>query len=79
MSEEESSSDEGSLYEEEDNETDEEDDIRNMSEAGGRLNDADRRMVARYIADFDGWDKAGSQKSRWEAFADSVRSFRRIS
>ncbi|EKM61141.1 uncharacterized protein PHACADRAFT_247540 [Phanerochaete carnosa HHB-10118-sp] len=51
-------------------ETDSEEDIKNMSGAGRTLNDADKRVLARYIAAFGtDWDHM-SYKDRWESIVD---------
>ncbi|TCD69888.1 hypothetical protein EIP91_005712 [Steccherinum ochraceum] len=63
--------DDGSRYTES-KESNEDRDIRLMSGPRERINDADRRVIARFIAkhDADDWDAAGASKSRWETFAE---------
>ncbi|THH34151.1 hypothetical protein EUX98_g176 [Antrodiella citrinella] len=74
-SDEKSSSDE-SGYEDEPSEqeseaSDEDEDVQNMSEAGGKLLDSDKRVMARFIASTEEWNgDIGTIKSRWEPFAN---------
>ena len=56
--------DEGSSYSS-DEETDEDEDIRNMSAQGGFVNDADRRVIARYIASVGSEWNSLRGKERW--------------
>ena len=53
--------------------SDDEQDHCEMSEAGGRITDADKRVMARYIAPQKDWDTSLT-KGRWEPFADKVRA-----
>lgn len=53
--------------------SDDEQDRCEMSEAGGRITDADKRVMARYIAPQKDWDIALA-KGRWESFADKVNA-----
>ncbi|KAI0788520.1 hypothetical protein C8Q75DRAFT_734229 [Abortiporus biennis] len=51
-------------------ESDADEDARNMSQRGETITDADRRVMARYIASVTDWDGMTS-KERWDSFSDS--------
>lgn len=51
--------------------TDSDDDIQNMSGAGGPMTDADKRVMARYVASFTDWDSL-TNRDKWGAFEQMV-------
>ena len=57
----------------ENEETDAEEDARNMSAPRKPFNEADRRVMARYIASIPEWEQL-TAKDRWGPFAEMVRA-----
>ena len=71
----ESSDNEGGSYyqdESEGEDSDSDDDVQNMSGPGETLTEADKRVMAKYIASFSDWETM-SNRVKWGAFEQMVR------